>query len=145
MLRLRRSASLGQFPLNAFAGVQLCHGRQNALGVGRRSQKVCGFLKRIEVFEREHHNGLFAVASNDQRFVVIANAVHCAGEVCTNGGVGYCIYNGAPEMYVLPYITADRVSSTTNTHYDQDTQHGGRADAAKARRRSPSSLGRIAK
>jgi len=75
MHRQRRSASLRQLPLNAFTGVQLCDGREKALGVGGGTQEVGGFLQRLVVFERKHHDGLFSIAGNDQGFVVVANAV----------------------------------------------------------------------
>lgn len=111
MPRLRKSASLGQLPLNTFASVQLHDCRKKALGVGGCAQQIGSFFKRFEVFEREHHHGQFAVACNNQGFVVVANSVHGAGEVRADGGIGHCIHNRSPNMYALMYSSDFHLSS----------------------------------
>lgn len=47
-----------------WAGVQF--------GIGRATLEVSSFLKGLIVFEGKHHHGLFAVAGDDQSFVVLA-------------------------------------------------------------------------
>ena len=55
-------------------------GGEQALGAGRRTQQRGGFFERLVVFEREHDDRLRAVARDDQRFVIVAHAVHRAGQ-----------------------------------------------------------------
>src|SRR3989304_6951040 len=104
MPRRRKSASLGQFALNAFASVQLRDRGKEAFGVRRATQEVGGFFERHVVFEREHYNRLFAVASDDQGVMVVANSVHGTGQVGTRGGVSDGIHSGGLHI-CTPYCT----------------------------------------
>jgi len=111
MPRQRRLASPGQLPLNAPPRVQLRRCRKKALCVCRCAQKVRGFFQRLVVFEREHHNRLLSVAGDNQRLVVVANAVHRTRQIRSNRRVGNRIHFGVPYMYGLLYMIANHLSN----------------------------------
>ena len=112
MLHLRTSASLGKLPRGSLASVELCNRAQQASGIGWATQQARGLLQRFVVFQREHDNGLLAVAGNDQRFVVAADSVHRAGQVGSRRGVGDRIHGVAPICtlyctFMKPFMLAD--------------------------------------
>ena len=63
--RRQKRVSLDDIPLNSLSDTQLCGGGNKALGVGRRTQQISGFLECLIVFQREHYYGLLAVARDD--------------------------------------------------------------------------------
>ena len=83
MPRQKRSASLGERPFGAFAGVQLCGRGQEPFGIGRVTQQVRRFLKGLKVFKGEHDHGLVTVSGDDERLMVVAHAIHRASQVCS--------------------------------------------------------------
>src|ERR1700743_1232477 len=49
---------------------------QQSAGVGRAARKMGRFLQRLVILERHHDDSLVAVARDDDRLAVLANAIH---------------------------------------------------------------------
>jgi hypothetical protein len=80
-----KSVAPNKRAFNALVCGQLSYSRKQAFGVGWRAQKIRGFFERFELLKRAHDTRLLAVAHDDVRLVIVADAIQDACQVSADG------------------------------------------------------------